>query len=50
MPSLIAAQIKALVVTGVVVAACGAAAAADFYQGKTLRLVVSSDTGGGYDA
>ena len=28
----------------------GAATAADFYQGKTLRLVVSSDTGGGYDA
>lgn len=26
------------------------AVAADFYQGKTLRLVVGSDTGGGYDA
>lgn len=26
------------------------ARATDFYRGKTLRLVVSSDTGGGYDA
>ena len=50
MPSLIAAQIKALVITAAVVAASNAAVAADFYQGKTLRLVVSSDTGGGYDA
>ena len=50
MPSLIAAQIKALAITAAVVAASGPAVAADFYQGKTLRLVVSSDTGGGYDA
>ena len=28
----------------------GAAGAADFYQGKTLRLVVASDAGGGYDS
>lgn len=28
----------------------GAAHAQDFYQGKTLRLVVASDAGGGYDS
>ena len=27
-----------------------AASAQDFYQGKSLRIVVGSDTGGGYDA
>jgi len=31
------------------VASSGAAAADDFYRGKTLRLIVPSDVGGGYD-
>jgi tripartite-type tricarboxylate transporter receptor subunit TctC len=30
--------------------ASGPAVAQDFYQGKTLRLVVASDAGGGYDS
>src|SRR4051812_9601298 len=28
----------------------GAAAAADFYQGKTIRMLVGSAPGGGYDS
>lgn len=31
-------------------AASGPAVASDFYQGKTIRLVVASDAGGGYDS
>src|SRR5262245_10340729 len=50
MPRSIAAQVKALLLSVVLVAGCAAATAADFYQGKTLRFVVGSDTGGGYDA
>jgi tripartite-type tricarboxylate transporter receptor subunit TctC len=32
------------------VAALTDAGATDFYQGKTIRMVIGSDTGGGYDA
>jgi tripartite-type tricarboxylate transporter receptor subunit TctC len=45
MPKLIA-----LLTTIAAVAAPAAATAADFYAGKTIRLVVSSAPGGGYDA
>jgi tripartite-type tricarboxylate transporter receptor subunit TctC len=34
----------------VVASTASPAAAADFYQSKTIRLVVGSETGGGYDA
>jgi tripartite-type tricarboxylate transporter receptor subunit TctC len=49
MPSSIAAQIKVLSVAVALVAASSPATAADFYQGKTIRLVVASAPGGGYD-
>lgn len=43
----------ATVVSAVIALAFGgvqSSVAADYYQGKTLRLVVGSDTGGGYDS
>jgi tripartite-type tricarboxylate transporter receptor subunit TctC len=38
-----------LTLTGLLMTATGPAAADDFYKGKTLRLIVPSDVGGGYD-
>ena len=47
---MIAATDSPPLATVAVAAASSAAAAADFYRGKTLRLMVGSDTGGGYDS
>jgi tripartite-type tricarboxylate transporter receptor subunit TctC len=41
--------LSVLAVLALSLAAHGSAAAEDFYRGKTLRLVVPSDVGGGYD-
>src|SRR3954468_8106864 len=44
-------SLAALALTGALAIVCtGAAGAADFYQGKTLRIVVGTPSGGGYDA
>ena len=46
----ISGLVLALAVLAVLSAATGTAAAEDFYRGKTLRLIVPSDVGGGYDS
>jgi tripartite-type tricarboxylate transporter receptor subunit TctC len=44
-------SLAALALTASLAIVCtGAAGAADFYQGKTLRIVVGTPSGGGYDA
>jgi tripartite-type tricarboxylate transporter receptor subunit TctC len=40
----------ALMALALLAAATGGAGAEDFYRGKTLRLIVPSDAGGGYDS
>ncbi len=49
MPRVATAMVVALTAAAGMIAP-GTAGAADFYQGKTIRLVVASDAGGGYDS
>lgn len=41
---------RAFAIAALVWCTSGVAAAQDFYQGKTLRIIVGSSTGGGYDS